>query len=156
MRRWLLALLLFATPASAQIVNTLPFQLQNGTTADATQVMADFNQIVNNTNSNAAKNGVNSDITALTGLTTPLTPAQGGSTVYVGGTSSGTNTVVVATLSPNGFTLAAGKRVVFIAGGTNTGAVTLAAGGSAATNVFYPTPNGPQALIGGEIKTGNL
>lgn len=36
------------------IFNTLPYTLTNGTTADATQVMADLNQIVNNGNSNAA------------------------------------------------------------------------------------------------------
>lgn len=147
--------LFLATPASAQIVNTLPFQLQNGTTADATQVMADFNQIVNNANSNAAKNGANSDITSLSGLTTPLSPAQGGSSVYTGGTSSGTNAQVVSS-SPNGFTLVAGKRIVFIAGGTNTGATTLAVSGTTATNVYYPTPNGPLPLVGGEIKTGNI
>lgn len=55
-----------------------PFTLQNGTTADATQVMADFNQIQSDVNTNAAHNGANSDITSLTGLTTPLSIAQGG------------------------------------------------------------------------------
>lgn len=157
--RKLLALLfcLYVSPVSAQIVNTLPFQLQNGTTADATQVMADFNQIVNNTNSNAAKNGANSDITSLTGLTTPLGPSYGGSSVYTAGTSTGTaNAQVVASPSPTGFTLAAGKRVVFLAGTTNTGATTLNVNSTGATNVFYPTPSGPLALTGGEIKSGNI
>ncbi len=70
------------------IINALPFTLQNGTTADATQVMADFDEIVNDVNNNAAHNGVNSDITALTALTTPITPAQGGTNIWIGGRPS--------------------------------------------------------------------
>lgn len=62
-----------------------PDLLQNGTPADATQVMADFYQIQNDVNANAAHNGANSDITSLTGLTTPLSIAQGGT----GGSSAG-------------------------------------------------------------------
>lgn len=55
-----------------------PFTLQNGTTADATQVMANFLQIQTDVNTNAAHNGANSDITSITGLTTPLALNQGG------------------------------------------------------------------------------
>ena len=40
--------------------------------------MADFYQIQNDVNANAAANGANSDITSLTGLTTPLGVAYGG------------------------------------------------------------------------------
>lgn len=47
----------------------IPDPLINGNTADATQVMADLQQIINNVNANAAENGVNSSITQLTGLT---------------------------------------------------------------------------------------
>ncbi len=61
------------------IVGALPFTLQNGTIADATQVMADFNSIKTDVNTNAAANGANNDITSLAGLTTPLSVAQGGS-----------------------------------------------------------------------------
>lgn len=39
----------------AVIIGTLPVMLTNGTTADATQVMADLNKIVNDVNSNAAQ-----------------------------------------------------------------------------------------------------
>lgn len=39
------------------IIGTLPSQLANGTTADATQVMADFNFIVNQVNANGAPIG---------------------------------------------------------------------------------------------------
>lgn len=93
---WLSAPLIVG--AVAQIVSGLPFTLTNGTVADATQVMADFNQIVNNVNANAAKNGVNNDITALTALTTPLTVTQGGTGL--------------ATLTSNGILYGAGTGVV--------------------------------------------
>jgi hypothetical protein len=64
MNRLLLALFIVlysASIATAQIIPSLPYTLFNGTVADATQVMADFNQIVNSVNSNAAP--VNSTIT---------------------------------------------------------------------------------------------
>lgn len=76
------------------IISTLPYTLTNGSTADATQVMADFNQIVNNVNANAAANGANSDITSLTGLSTPLSISQGGSGTT---TATGTGELVLAT-----------------------------------------------------------
>lgn len=61
-----------------------PDILQNGTPADATQVMADFYQIQNDVNANAAANGANSDITSLSGLTTPLSIGQGGTGATAG------------------------------------------------------------------------
>lgn len=138
------------------IISALPFTLQNGTTADATQVMADFDGVVDDVNNNAAHNGVNADITALTALTTPITPAQGGTSVYIGGTSGGAaNVQTLANPSPNGFALAAGNRVSFIAGFTNTSAATLNVNSLGATNVFRQTPAGPVALTGGEIIAGN-
>lgn len=143
-------------PAAAQIVGTLPFQLQNGTTADATQVMADFNKILNDVNINGAKNGVNTDITALNALVTPLTPAQGGSTIYFASTSGGSaNAQTVATPVPVGFTLSVGKRITFLAGFTNTGAMTLNVNATGATAVLRQTPAGPVALLGGEVVANN-
>lgn len=70
MKRFLSALagLLIAAPAVAQVFSSVPFNLQNGTTADASQVMANFNQIVSNGNANSAHNGANTDITSLAGL----------------------------------------------------------------------------------------
>lgn len=157
MKKLLAALfILFSSPAHAGITCTLPFTLQNNTIADATQVMANYNALVTCFTS-AAASGVNSDITALTALATPLTPAQGGSSVYIGGTSTGTaNAQVVASLSPLNFTLAAGKRITFIAGFTNTSATTLNASAQGATNIFRMSPSGPQALTGGEIIVGNV
>ena len=63
--------------------------LTNGSLADANQVMSNFNTIVTGVNTNGAKNGANSDITSLSALTTPITPVQGGSNVYIG-TGGGT------------------------------------------------------------------
>jgi hypothetical protein len=65
----------------AIIIPALPYTLTNGTTADANQVMADFSDIVTGVNTNGAHNGPNSDITSLTGLTTPLSIGQGGTGV---------------------------------------------------------------------------
>lgn len=77
MRKLLLGFLLslWASIASAGVPCTLPFNLQNNTIADATQVMANYNALVTCLG-NAAAAGANSDITALFGLTTPLTNAQ--------------------------------------------------------------------------------
>ena len=150
------ALALFATTASATIVNSLPYNLTNGSLADATQVMANFNQIVNNTNTNGAHNGANNDITSLTGLTIPLAPSLGGASIYVGGTTGGSgNAQTLATVVPSNFALTAGNIVTGIAGFTNTGATTLAVNGLAATAVRVENGGGLTALVGGEIVTGN-
>jgi hypothetical protein len=151
---WLLA----ASVASAQVITgSVPNTFTNGTIIDATQMNADFTYIINQANANAAKNGVNSDITALTALATPLTPGQSGSNIYYAGTSTGTaNAQVVSLVVPANFTLAAGKTIRFIAGFSNTGATTLAVNGLAATNVYTSTPYGPIALTGGEIVTGTI
>lgn len=82
MRKHLLAafLLLAVSGMPAWATNCVPFTytLTNGQTADANQVMANFNTLLTCANTNLAHNGANSDITQLTGLTTPLTVPQGG------------------------------------------------------------------------------
>ena len=60
------------------IITSLPVTLQNGTTADATQVMANFNAIVSAVNAGAANAGLNTNITQLQGLTVPVAVSQGG------------------------------------------------------------------------------
>lgn len=72
--------LLLLSPSAAVAANCSgnPFTLTNGTTADATQVMANFNNLLTCANNNLAHNASNSDITSLSGLTTPLSVAQGG------------------------------------------------------------------------------
>lgn len=158
MRRLLLGLLFsaWASLASAGVTCTLPFNLQNNTTADATQVMANYNALVTCL-TNAAHAGANSDITALTGLTTPITPAEGGSSVYIGGTSGGaTNAQTVASPVPLGFALTTGNQIVFVAGFSNTAAMTLNVNSTGALSVFKPTPAGPVALVGGEIRATDI
>lgn len=59
------------------ITVNLPITLTNGSTADASQVMADFQALVDAFLLVAAS-GANNDITSLSGLTTALSIAQGG------------------------------------------------------------------------------
>src|SRR5713226_2655660 len=111
-----LFLSLWASVASANVPCTLPFNLQNNTTADATQVMANYNALVTCLG-NAAAAGANNDINALAALTVPITPAQGGTPVFVGGTSTGSaNAQIVASTTPATFALTVGYQVTFIAG----------------------------------------
>lgn len=139
------------------IISALPFLLQNGTTADATEVDADFDAIVSDVNTNAAHNGVNTDITALQGLTVPLSPVQGGSTSYIQLSSASTgsaNAQVVANPVPDSFSLAFGYRITFLAGFSNTDTMTLNVATTGATACVKPAPSGYVALTGGEVIAG--
>lgn len=152
---WLLA----TSMAVAQVVTgSVPNTFVNGTIIDATQVNADYTYIINQVNANAAKNGVNNDITALLALSAALTPVQGGSSIYYAGAATGTaNVIVVATAVPANFTLATGKTIRFIGGAaSNTGATTLAVNGTVATAIVRQTPLGILPLTGGEIQPGQL
>lgn len=160
MRKLLASLLIFLTvsvSAHAQCIGSLPNNLTNGTTADASQVMGNFNFIVSQTNANCATAGANSNITALTGLITPLTPGQGGSQVFTAGTSTGSaNAQVVSSgITPTGFSLSGKNIACFTPGFTNTGATTLNYNSTGATNIFKHSTSGPIALIGGEIVVNN-
>jgi hypothetical protein len=158
MKRFLLAvaLWLLASPAFAGISCALPFTLVNGVTADATQVMANYNALVACLNL-AAHAGNNTDITSITGLTTPLAPAQGGSTVFVGGTGtlSGSTYTVTSTVPAN-YSLQKGFSVIFVANATNPGAVTLNAAGTGAINLFKQTTSGPVPMTGLEIQANDI
>lgn len=152
----LVALAIVAPFSWATIVGPFPYTLTNGTTADASQVMANYQSISDDVNANAAKNGANSDITALLGLTTPIAPASGGTNHFPGGTTTGAaNAQVLATTSPDTFTLTAGYSATFTAGFTNTSTTTLNVNGTGATNVFKASAAGPVALGGGEIVANN-
>ena len=161
MKKYLLVIFfLLYSLVQAQAVcsgGTLPFQLQNNTIADASQVMANYNAIISSVNATCAASGSNSDITSLNNLTTPLSTSFGGTWVWIGGTSTGSaNAQVVATTTPAiGFSLLQGKCIRFIAGFTNNGATTLNVFGTGVTNFFKKTPTGPQAMIGGEIVVNN-
>lgn len=104
-----------------------PYTLQNGTTADATQVMANFNQIQNDVNANAANNGANNNITSLTGLTTPIAPGSGGTIVYNSSvTTNVANAYTVATTVPSNWSNNQGQGLVWVPNATNTaGTATL-------------------------------
>lgn len=136
---------------------TLPFNLLNGTLADASQVMSNYNAIIASVTATCAASGTNNDITAINGLTTPLSIPQGGSRVYAGSvpTTGTVNAAIVTTLSPSGYTLTQGNIVCFIPSGPNTGAVTLAANGTAVTNVVKQGgASGVAPLSGGEMNSG--
>lgn len=149
--------LLWAGLAPAQIIGSYPFNLTNGTLADATQVMSNFNYVVSQVNANAANNGANSNITAITGLTTPLSASQGGSQVFTAGLATGTaNAITVSSgITPINFSLVGKNIACFIASATNTGATTLSYNGTTVTNIFKRSASGPIALQGGEIVTNN-
>ena len=147
--------LLAASPARANVPCSLPFNLQNATTADATQVMANYNAIVACL-TNAAAAGANNDITSLSALSTPITPAQGGTSIFVGGTSAGSaNAQTLSSVVPSGFSLTAGRQVTFIAGFTNTLSATLNVAGVGTINIFRRTQLGISATVGGEIVAGH-
>ena len=138
------------------IINALPYTLTNGTTADATQVMADFNEILNDVNNNAAHNGANNDITSLSGLTTPITPAQGGTTIYYGAGGGTANAQTVPSPTPANFLLVAGYTIAWVPSVSNTGALTLSVNGTTATAVKVATASGLEPCIGGEVVSGQL
>lgn len=153
---FLLCAVMLAQGAQGAIVPSIPYNLTNGSLADATQVMGNFNTILAGVNANAAHSGVNSDITSLTALTTPITPAQGGTSVYTGGTTGGSaNVQTLLVVSPASFSLIAGNGVTGIAGFSNTGAMTLNVGATGATAVRKLSSSGPIALTGGETIAGN-
>lgn len=150
-----LTILLLGLVTKAQAgcsTGALPFQLQNNTTADATQVMANFNQIVNGAQSNCAAAGANNDITSLGALSTPISPAQGGTLVFNGGSSSGTNALTIATTPA--FTLTTGFRVSFFASATNTAATTVNVSSTGIKNLFRKTQLGSVTTAGGELLNG--
>src|SRR6516165_11718978 len=117
---------LMPTRTRANVPCSVPFTFVNGTVADATQVNANFNSLVTCLG-NAAAAGVNGDITQLTGLSTPLTPASGGTSQFMatGVTTGSGNAQGIAATLPNNFSLTSGYRVSFIAGFSNNKATTL-------------------------------
>jgi microcystin-dependent protein len=144
---------LFPTSAPATITCTLPFTLTNGTIADATQVMSNYNALVT-CFTLAASAGVNNDITSLIGLSTPLAPTFGGTPNFIGGTSTGSaNAQVVASVTPSNFSLTTGYKVTFFCGFTNTGNTQLNIGGTGLKNLFRKTQLGVSLSVGGECIT---
>ena len=77
-------LLALSAPAKAGVPCSVPFNLTNGTVADASQVMANYNAILSCLSVSTAHSGANTDITSLGALSTPITPAQGGAVSLCG------------------------------------------------------------------------
>lgn len=137
----------------ANVPCAIPFNLQNNTTADATQVMANYNAILTCLG-NAAIAGANNDITQLLALTTPISPTQGGTTFFTGATSGGAANAQTITVTPNGFGLTSGYRIGFFAGFANTDLTTINVNGAGAKNLFRRTQVGVVAAVGGELNVG--
>lgn len=158
-RKLVLALALFMLPALAHAgcsVGALPFILQNNTVADATQVDADFNQITSGINSNCAASGANNDITSLSALSTPLSPIQGGSPVFAGGTTTGSANAQTITTIPTGTPTALGGLIVTGQWGfTNTAFMTISVNGGTPTAVYRSHQNGVSPTAGGEAIAGH-
>src|SRR5260221_3275209 len=148
---WLI--LSLSKDASAGVSCSLPFNLQNNTVADATQVMANYNALVTCLG-NAAGAGVNNDITQLLGLLTPLGPTFGGTSAFVGVTSTGAPNAQVITVTPSSFSLTVGTKISFTSGFTNTGATTVNANGSGVIPVLRTTITGTAFLVGEEFIIG--
>lgn len=140
------------------IFNALPFILQNGTIADASQVMSDFNKIISDGNANAAENGVNSSITALLGLTSPIPVVGGSSTHFIGATSAGTAAAqTIASTTPANWSLTRGFEISFLPGFSSVaGGTTLNVGGTGALSVRKPTPTGPAAIGANDWVAGQM
>src|SRR5215468_6621763 len=88
----------YSVATRATVSCSVPFTFTAGTTAVASQVNSNFSSIITCLTS-AASAGVNSDITALTGLTTTITPAQGGTNSYIGSQSTGSANAQIVTLT---------------------------------------------------------
>lgn len=74
-----------------------------------------------------------------------------------GGNGGGSASAQTATISGiSSLINLLGAEIVYIAPGTNTGAVTLAVSGLTAKSVLKPSPSGLVALTGGEIQSGKL
>jgi len=76
------------------------------------------------------------------------------STLGWGSTSGGTANAQTVTVS--GFSSTNGQTFYFVAGSTNTGALTLSVNGGAPISVVKPTTSGTSILIGNEVAAGTV
>jgi hypothetical protein len=147
----------------AVIIGALPAQLTNGTTADATQVMADLNWIVNQVNGNAASlintalinannnfSAVQSGIAASAPANFPIASQVQNQAFNTLSSTLGTNTITArcAALPLNAY--ASGQVFTFLPAQTNTGPSNLTIDSAGSSIIFS---NGA-TLVGGELKAG--
>lgn len=76
------------------------------------------------------------------------------STLGWGSTSGGTANAQTVTVT--GFASTNGQTFYFVAGATNTGALTLSVNGGSPISVVKPTPTGTAILTGNEVVTGSV
>lgn len=126
------------------MATTLPYTIMNGQAQDAVPVMANFNALANVGPAGggvAAAAGANADITSLTGLTTPLAVAEGGTGDT--GTQWSTQTVTPTPASGTLTTASAVWRFKVI-GKTAFFSMNclITTNGTGAGNVMVPMPTG--------------
>lgn len=124
----------FLTLGVSPIVGAFPFQLVNGTTADATQVMADFNFLAAQVNNNAQ----------------PVASVAALTPVYVSAVGGTPNAITLTPTTPIS-SYFAGQQYSFLPISPNTGATTIATSGLAVRNLVYADGT---AMTGGELLTG--
>ena len=154
------ALLMSFAASAATIINPLPNNIQNGQPADATKLMGNFNQIVNNVNGNAAAINAANVFSAPQQFSAAVTPNQGviasqlqNDTMVWLGIAGGTANALTATPSIAPVAYTSGQRWKTVAAFTNTGAVTINIGG---LGVRAITKFGAAPLLPGDITAGQI
>lgn len=151
------ALLCTTVWADSIVTGSYPYIFTPGTVISSSQMNADFDYVKTQVNTNAAKNGVNSSITALLGLTTPLNQASGGSPIFDATTVGGTaNAITVSATRPtiSSFTYTVGNIITFKPNSVNTGATTINVNTLGAKNIVKLVDGtSTAALTGGELAT---
>lgn len=138
----------------------LPITLLNGTVADAGQVMTDLNAIASNVNANAAKNGVNSDITSLTALIS-IAPGLTISGAIITASTINTSSLVGCTIdsTTTGVTQPPGTNTIQLATTAFVAATAFSTslpGISPAVSNFFVTNNGAVASWSNLLRTGTI
>ncbi|HEY1722248.1 MAG TPA: hypothetical protein VGG27_13470 [Magnetospirillaceae bacterium] len=129
MKRIFIALLgiFWSGAALANSCPSYPYPLTNGTTADGSQVMANFNTI------------------------------RDCASFFVGGTTAGTAAVqVLSTVTPNVFSLSNGNRITFVAGFSSSGPTTLNIASTSSVNILRKTNLGLVPLNFGDMSAGQV
>lgn len=158
----LLALFLVAPFAAgaATLISPLPNNIQNGQPADATKLMANFNQIVANVNANGAALNATNVFTSPQQFSAGLTLNQGTIVSQVQndnlswlGIAGGTANALTASATIAPLAYQAGQRWSVTAALANTGPVTININGLGVRTV---TKFGGTALVAGDIVAGQV